>query len=353
MPGLPESRKVVVGASAVVLVTAPLVVNPYYVLVLSYACVFSIACLALNLLLGTTGLLSLGHAAYFGLGAYAGGFTYVFLNVRSLELYLGTGVVAATLLAAVLGCVCVKTTRIYFTIVTLAFGQILHALFISGVVFRPFGGLGKGLFLLGGGGLYIPRFTIGGIQLTGEAFTLTIYYLTLLSLAFSAAILWRISRSPFGMALCAVRDNEVRAEFIGVPVRAHRWCAFVVSGGMTGLAGGLFGQLSRQVTPEQLHWLFSASLVVATVLGGTRYFLGPVVGAFVLVGLQEIAVRFALHRGVILGSLLIVVVLGCPSGVAGGVAHLGSSVRRLASRVWSAYCVGRSWWRLHARLSRS
>lgn len=135
------------------------------------------------MLLGTTGLLSLGQAAYFGLGAYAGGFTHIFLDVGSLELYLGTGVVAATLVAAVLGSVCARLTGVYFTILTLEFGQILHVLFVSGIVFRPFGGVKSELFLLGGGGLYIPRFTIGGTHLAGEAFTVTIYYLALLGLA--------------------------------------------------------------------------------------------------------------------------------------------------------------------------
>lgn len=336
MSALSDSR-MLVGASVVMFLTAPLILNPYYLIVLSYAFVFAIACLALNLLLGTTGLLSLGQAAYFGLGAYAGGFTYIFLDVGSLELYLGTGVVAATLVAAVLGFLCARTTGVYFTILTLAFGQILHAVFVSGIVFRPFGGVGRGLFLLGGGGLYIPRFTIGGAQLAGEAFTVTIYYVALLGLALSAAILWRISCSPFGMALRAIRDNGVRAQFIGLPVWGHRWRAFVISGGMTGLAGGLFGQLSRQVTPDQLHWVFSATLVVAAVLGGTRHFWGPAIGAVVLVGLQEIALRFALHRGVILGGLLIIVVFAFPAGVAGAAGLLGSRVRRVVGRVGRAY----------------
>ena len=99
----------------------------------------------------------------------------------------------------------------------------------------------------------------------------------------SLGALWRVSRSPFGMALRAIRDNDVRAAFVGIPVRAYRWRAFVLSGAITGLAGGLYGQLDRQVTPEQLGWLFSAKLVVATIIGGTQWFLGPVVGAAVFV----------------------------------------------------------------------
>jgi Branched-chain amino acid transport system / permease component len=99
--------------------------------------------------------------------------------------------------------------------------------------------------------------------------------------------LWRVSRSPFGMALRAIRDNDVRAAFVGIPVRAYRWRAFVLSGAITGLAGGLYGQLDRQVTPEQLGWLFSAKLVVATIIGGTQWFLGAGRGRRRLRGLQH------------------------------------------------------------------
>lgn len=316
-------------ASAAVM--APLLLSSYYVIVLTYALALSVACLGVNLLLGTTGLLSLGHAAYFGIGAYAGGFAYVFLDLKSLELYLVVGVAAATVLAALAAAVCVRTTRIYFTIFTLAIAQIVHALFVSGAVFWPFGGQGKGLFLLGGGGLHIPQLTIAGLELASDEFAVAMYWVTLAGLVVVATVLWRVTHSPFGMALRAIRDNEVRAAFIGVPVRAHRWRAFVISGAITGLAGGLFGQLSRQVTPDQLHWLFSAGLVTATVLGGSQHFWGPVVGAFLVTALQEIAVRFVLHRGLILGSLLIVVVFAFPAGIVGGITALATTLWRVVS----------------------
>ena len=265
---------------------------------------------------GTTGLLSLGHAAYFGLGAYAGAFLFNVADLQSLEAYLLLGVLTATAAAALAGACCVRATRIHFTILTLAFAQLVHAVFVTGAVYRPLGEYGKGLFFVGNGGLYIRRFTILGIDPPPERFIPTFYYVILLAFFLSLAVLWRVSRSPFGMALRAIRDSEIRAAFIGVPVRRYRWCAFVISGAVTGLAGALYGQLDRQVTPEQLDWLFSAKLICATIIGGTRWFLGPVLGSAIFVGLQHAANRFALSHGLVLGVLVIVVVFACPGGIA-------------------------------------
>lgn len=315
--------RLVAGAWASVLLLMPLLLPPYYLIVLCHALVLSIACLGVNLLLGTTGLLSLGHAAYFGVGAYAGGVLFTFFDVRDLEVYLLSGVLASTALSAVFGAVCVRGTSIHFTILTLALAQVVHSLFISGIAFRPAGGLGKGLFLLGGGGLYIPRFAIVGTDLAPDRFIPALYYVILVAFFGSLFLLWRIGRSPFGMALRAIRDNETRAAFVGIRVRRYRWYAFMLSGVFTGLAGGLFGQLDRQVTPEQLHWVFSAKLVLATVLGGTGRFLGPVAGAFAFVALQELSLRVTLYHGLVLGAILIVVVLAFPRGIAGGVGRPG------------------------------
>jgi branched-chain amino acid transport system permease protein len=310
------------GLAAFLLAPMPAILPPYPLIELCYALVLSIACLGLNLMFGTTGLLSLGHAAYFGLGAYAGAFLFNVADLRSLEVYLLLGVVTAIATAALAGAWCVRATRIHFTILTLAFGQLVHAVFVTGAVYRPLGDYGKGLFYIGYGGLYIPRFTILGTDPAPERFIPTFYYAILLAFFASLGVLWRVNRSPFGMALRAIRDNDVRAAFVGVPVRAYRWRAFVVSGAVTGLAGGLYGQLDRQITPEQLDWLFSAKLVVATILGGTGWFLGPVAGAAVFVLLQHVANRFALSHGLILGGLLIVVILACPGGIAEAVASM-------------------------------
>jgi branched-chain amino acid transport system permease protein len=314
-PARPSRAMLGAGLAALALVPMPVLLPPYPLIELCYALALGIACLGLNLVYGTTGLLSLGHAAYFGLGAYAGAFVFNVADLQSLEVYLLLGVITATAAAAVAGAWCVRATRIHFTILTLAFGQLVQALFVTGAVYRPLGDYGKGLFYVGYGGLYIPRFTILGTDPAPERFVATFYYVILVAFFLALGALWRVSRSPFGMALRAIRDNDVRAAFVGIPVRAYRWRAFVLSGAITGLAGGLYGQLDRQVTPEQLGWLFSAKLVVATIIGGTQWFLGPVVGAAVFVALQHVANRFALSHGLILAGLLLAVVFACPGGI--------------------------------------
>ena len=321
------------GTAGAVMLLMPLVLSPYMLIVFCYGLVFSIACLGLNLLFGTTGLLSFGHAAYFGVGAYAGAFLYRFFAVTSLEVYLVSGVLLSTVLAAVFGFLCVRATRIYFAILTLAFAMVLHSVFIDGAIFRLFGGLGWALYLLGGGGLYIPRLTILGTAYAPGEFLAAFYYVIAVAFLGSAALLRRISRSPFGKALAAIRDNDTRAAFIGIPVRRYRWYAFIISGLFAGLAGGLFGQLGRQITPEQLHWLFSAKLVLATVLGGSRYFLGPVLGAFAFVGLDELASTWPVGRKAMFGLLLIVVIFAFPRGIAGGAIAFTEMLRRFRTKM--------------------
>ena len=312
----PSRTAIAAGLAALTLLPMPAVLPPYPLIELCYALVLGIACLGLNLVFGTTGLLSLGHAAYFGLGAYAGAFLFNVADLESLEVYVLLGVLTATAAAALAGAWCVRATRIHFTILTLAFTQIVHAAFVTGAIYWPLREYGRGLFFVGYGGLYIRRFTILGTDPAPERFIPTFYYVILLAFFLALGVLWRVSRSPFGMALRAIRDNEIRAVFVGIPVRRYRWGAFVLSGAITGLAGALYGQLDRQITPEQLDWLFSAKLVVATIIGGTQWFLGPVLGGAVFVGLQHVANRFALSHGLVLGGLMIVVVFACPGGIA-------------------------------------
>ena len=309
------------GLCVAALAVVPAAIPHYELIVFTRALALCIACLGVNVLLGHTGLLSLGHAAYFGIGAYAGGFLFTFGDVTSFEAYLAAGLLVSAALAALVGALCVRATRIYFTILTLAFAQTVHALFVGGAAFRPFGEYGKGFFLIGEGGLYLPRFTMAGREWPPDRFETAFYYVVLTAFLGSVAVLSRVLRSPFGMALRAIRDNATRAEFVGIRVRHFRWCAFVLSGVFTGLAGALAGQVDRQVTPHQLDWVLSAQLIVATVLGGSRHLLGPVLGALAVVGLDEIALRFALYRGLIFGVLLVAIVFAFPDGLMGAVAR--------------------------------
>lgn len=326
---------IVLAGSVAALALMPQLLSAYALLLLCYALVFALACLGLNLLLGSTGLLSLGHAAYFGIGSYAGALLYRFADLESLELHLLVGVVAAVVLAAAFGFLCTRATKIHFTILSLALAQIVHALVIDGALFRALGGVGEALYFLGGGSLYIPRLTILGVRYPPGEFIPAFYYVVLTVVLASGFVLWRIDRSPFGHALKAIRDNETRATFVGLPVRRYRFAAFVLSSAFVGLAGGLYGQLARQITPEQLHWLFSAKLVLATVLGGTRDFLGPLLGAFAYVALDEVSSSWIFGRRAIMGILLIAVVFAFPRGLAGAAAgalrklrhHLGHAPR--------------------------
>ncbi|RMF84488.1 MAG: branched-chain amino acid ABC transporter permease, partial [Nitrospinota bacterium] len=155
-----------------------------------------------------------------------------------------------------------------------------------------------------------------------------------LAFAIATLLMRRIVYSPFGKALQAIRDNETRAVCIGIPVQRYRWYAFIISGAFAGLAGGLFGQLSRQITPEQLHWLLSAELVMATVLGGTRFFWGPIVGAMAFVALRDLTVGFTQYRSLLLGITLVIIVFVCPGGVAGGISFFYTLVRKRLASFW-------------------
>jgi branched-chain amino acid transport system permease protein len=319
-------------ATGAVLLLLPFVLAAYPLIILCHMLVFSIACLALNLVYGTAGMLSLGHATYFGVAAYTGAFLYRFFPVGSLELYLLSGIFSSTIFAAAIGFFCVRTTKIFFAILTLAFSMVVHSLVVNGAVFRLFGGVGWGLYLLGGGSMYLPRLTLLGTAFAPGEFIPAFYNVIVAAFITSILLLWRIGRSPFGLALKAIRENETRAAHLGIPVRQYRWRAFIISGFFMGLAGGLYGQLARQITPDQLHWLFSAQLVLATVLGGTQHFLGPVLGAFAFVGLDELASRWTVGRYMAFGILLIIVVLLFPQGIAGGFVGLRGAMRKFSIR---------------------
>ena len=328
-------KAALLGAAVVGLILVlPALLPTYYLLLLSTSLALGIACLALNLLLGTTGLVSFGHAAYFGLGTYAGGFLVTLFDVDSMAAYLLAGVVVAAGGAALAGALCVRADRIQFTILTLATTQIVYSVFISGIVFRAIGGVAPGLYLLYGGGLYIPRLAIGGRVPSPDAFPSVMFYVVVVFFALAAWLLHRLVRSPFGLALRAIRENPTRAALVGVRVTRYRWYAFVISGGLAGLGGGLTGLLDRQVTPEQLNWIFSAKLVLAVVLGGSGYFWGPVVGAGALVLLREIALRGTEYWSFTLGTLLILVTVLAPGGLL-GLAYRLARAPEAGERPWS------------------
>jgi branched-chain amino acid transport system permease protein len=303
----------------------PWLVDLYQTELLIYGMTFAIAALGFNLLLGYTGLLSFGHSAYFGTGAYAVAFIVRDLSVHSMELCILGGVLSALAISALFGYVCVRHTRIFFSILALALSQVLWSL-----AFKFFWVTG------GTDGIRVPRNRIsllgGLIDFAGpgsyQKFVYSYYYYVLVLFAVAVAVIWVIVHSPFGKALQAIRDNETRAAFIGLPVRRYRWIAFVISGCFTGLAGALWVPLNGLTTPDILYWPFSGEIVFMTVLGGFRTFTGPIVGAFAFNYLKVYAVAGSPYWQLVLGGVLVVLVLVLPTGIVGTIGRLTARLRR-------------------------
>jgi len=309
------------GLGLVVLLALPTVLPTFQTLQVSYGLIFGIAALGFNLLLGYTGLLSFGHSAFFGAGAYMAAFLVKYAGVTSMEAFLAAGVLAAFATAAVFGVVCVRYTRIFFSILALALSQVLWSLALK-------------LFWVTGGtdGLRVPTPTLlaGALAPAADKTAFLVhryYYYVLAVFVLAVAVMWVILHSPFGTALQAIRDNEVRAEFVGVQVRRYRYVAFLVSGAFTGLAGALWVPLNGLTTPDILYWPFSGKIVFMAVLGGFRTFWGPIVGAIVFNYLETWAVGFTVYWQLVLGLILVALVLAMPTGLAG-------TASLLAARLW-------------------
>ena len=260
------------------------------------------------------GPLSFGHSAYFGTGAYAA-FIVRDLGVHSMELCILGGLAATLLISALFGYVCVRHAHL-----------LRHP--DAGAVA---GAVEPGLQVLLGDGRHRrhpraarqdhaagrPHGLQGRRRL--PRFVYAYYYYVLVLFLIAVAVMWVIVHSPFGKALQAIRDNETRASFVGVPVRRYRWIAFVISGSFTGLAGALWVPLNG-LTADILYWPFSGEIVFMTVLGGFRTFTGPIVGAIAFNYLKVYAVASSQYWQMVLGVVLVVLVMVLPTGIVGTLA---------------------------------
>ena len=308
----------------IILALVPVVASTYQTQLLTYGLTLAIAALGFNLLLGYTGLLSFGHSAYFGTGAYAVALMMRYLGVSSMELFLLGGIVCSAALAALFGVVCVRHTRIFFAILTLALSQVLWTLAYK-------------FFWITGGtdGLRVPfsKLTLLGglIGFPGaDAFARFIsfyYYYVLVVFCVCTALMWLIVHSPFGKTLQAIRDNETRARFLGVRIWRYRWLAFLVSGIFTGLAGTLWVPLNGLTTPDVLYWPQSGKIVFFAVLGGFRNFSGPIVGAVLFNYLEVYAIALTEYWQITLGAILIILVTFLPAGIVGTAQRLSAKFK--------------------------
>jgi len=266
-----------------------------------------------NLLLGQTGLLSFGHGAFYAAGAYGLGLFGVHVSTHPL-LGVTAGIVAAVLLALLVGYLCVRHTEIYFAMLTLACGMMAFSFFWNA---REITGGDDGLV----GILRAPVSLFGGIAIPigkdGQ-----FYFFVLFFFALSLWAAHRVRQSPFGLALAGIRENARRSEFAGVPVRRYRLAVFALSGAFAGLAGALEALLESNARPFMAHWTHSAEPVLVSLLGGLSSLAGPLVGSAIFVAMREIIQRFTENWMLWFGIVLLVIILGFRGGVVGTVSAL-------------------------------
>jgi branched-chain amino acid transport system permease protein len=290
-------------AAAAALVAVPPLLPTFYVWVLVEILAFALFAASLQLLMGTGGMVSFGHAAAFGLGAYGAALLVTWAKAPMLVAFAAAPLVAA-LGAALYGYFCVRLSSIYFAMLTLAFAQIAYA-----IVHQWYDVTGGDNGLLG---VWPARWL---------AAPLRYYYFALLACGGGIALLALVGRSPFGLTLRAARDHARRAEAVGINVRAHQWIAFVVAGLFGGLAGGTFVFLKGSVFPDTLAVPMSVEPLVMVLLGGVQAFLGAPVGAAVYTLLDTAATRYTAYWQLVLGAILIALVLAFPRGILGVLAE--------------------------------
>ena len=300
----------VLAAAAAALLIAPAIVPTYQILLLLPFMAYGVVLLGLNLLFGYTGLVSFGHALFIGIGAYAGAVLTSHLGIRHLEVIVVVSALAGGLVAALVGLLCVRYVKIYFGMLTLAFGMVFYTFLLK-------------FYRLTGGdeGMRVLRPLLLGQEFADLGKTAYLvgpyYYYSLALLALAAFAMWRIVRSPFGLCLRTIRDNPLKAEALGVSVTRYRWYAFVISGVYGAVGGALLGPPTGNVDPTLAYWTHSGNVVFMTLLGGFSHFWGPVLGAFVFIYLQDFVMSVVPYWRLVFGALLALIVIVAPGGLMG------------------------------------
>ncbi len=286
----------------------------YYTSFASRVMIYALAAGSLNLILGYGGMISFGHAAFVGVGTYTAGI----LIIEGLPAALvgwPLAMLVGGLLALAIGAMSLRTRGVYFIMITLAFAQMIYYLTIS---MKAYGG-DEGLSLPG-------RSTLPWLDLKDDA---TFYYVVLALLCLSQLLLTRLVGSRFGRVIEAIRENETRMEAIGYPTRRFKLVCFVIAGAFGGLAGALLANHGNYVNPSILHWTQSGNLMIMVILGGVGFRYGGLIGALVLLGLEEFIAnhkvgwmadlypKYQDHALLGVGIILLIIVLYAPQGIAG------------------------------------
>lgn len=294
--------------------------EPFMITLSTRVVIFALAGVGLNLALGLGGLVSLGHAAFFGIGGYAMGilashaqsytpimeWPFLIEGTKFMPIIWLVAIVVSALVALIIGALSLRTSGVYFIMITLAFGQMLFYFTISWPAYGGEDGLS----------IYVRNGFPGLNTLDPIQFFLICYVILALVLIFSA----RLAKSPFGLALNAVRQTSERVETVGIAPYRLRLTAFVISGMITGLAGALFADLNRFVSPTMFSWQTSGEIMVFVILGGVARLFGPVAGALLFIVLEHLLGGLSEYWHIYLGLLLLAVVLYARGGIIGTLA---------------------------------
>ncbi len=275
----------------------------YWITFLTEVFIWGLFALAFNVLMGYTGMISFGQAAYLGIGGYTAGLLLKKLAWMPFWLGLVAAPIGGAVAAAIIGYFCIRRTHIYFAILTLAFGQIVYLIAFK---WYDFTGGDNGLI-----GVPVPEWV--------KDPTFSNYYKFVLVIAVVAIyLLWRIVNSPFGKTLSAIRENPERTGFVGVNVKRYQLYAFMVAGFFSGLAGALMMVNERSVYPDLAHWTQSTQVLLMSLLGGVYTFFGPLIGALLLQTMDaDITSDYSEIWQLFLGSVLILILFGLPGGIMG------------------------------------
>ena len=274
----------------------------FYIDLVRRIMIFAIVAVSLNLILGYGGMVSFGHAAYLGVGGYAVAI-FAFYGVSNGFLQWGVAIGASAVVALAIGAVSIRTSGVYFIMITLAFTQMLYYL---GISIEEYGG---------DDGIRVKMRSEFPLIDLGDG--LQFYYVVLVLMLGAVYLTHRIVNSRFGMVLRASKSNEARSRSIGFSPYPYRLAAFVIAGAMGGLAGALLVNQVNFLTPDYMHWTRSGEIMFMVILGGMATSAGPVLGAFVLLLLEDLLSHWTEHWQVILGPLLVLSVLFFKRGLAG------------------------------------
>lgn len=297
----------VAGMMFVLFLAVPLLPGKFWVHVSTEVLILGLFAMSFNLLYGYMGQISFGHAAFFGVGAYASAMLFTRLKTAGGEigmldffLSLAVGPPLAAFAALIVGYFCVRLTGIYFAMLSLAFGELLFYIVFSWYSFTKGDDGIQGL---------LPPLVFQD--------AVNFYYLTLAIVTLALLAMWRITESPFGYIMRTLRDNQRRAAFLGINVRLHMLINFVIAGSFAGLAGALWGPFSRSVNPGLLGWQESGIAVFMTLIGGAGAFVGPMLGSVIYTLLQAVVKMYTVYWPLTIGTIILLIVLFLPGGVLG------------------------------------